>query len=108
MSDRIDYLNNAAERIRMAITSPQVENEVPALVLAQIATAEATLALAEQQRIANRIALASAVAEASRAAGMHGSVIGLMVKNVGLFRDPSSPDGVPPLHDDIREGLGLS
>ena len=58
MSDRIDYLYNAAERIKMAIQAPPSEQEVPALVLAQIATAEATLALAEQQRTANILAAA--------------------------------------------------
>ncbi|UOE45931.1 hypothetical protein [Agromyces larvae] len=52
-----DYRNNAAERIALAITAPQTEHEVPALVLAQIAQAEATLALVEQQKATN-IALA--------------------------------------------------
>lgn len=85
VTDRIDYLNNAAERVKLAITTPQTEHEVPALVLAQIATAEATLALAEQQRIAN---LFSAYAVMDRAGDI---------------------DGACELWSrDIREGLGLS
>lgn len=50
----IDHAYNAQERIELAVKAPQVEGEVPALVLAQIAQAEATLALVEQQRIANK------------------------------------------------------
>lgn len=74
------------------------------IALAQV---HATLALVEQQRIANRIALASAVAQASRSAGMHGSVLGLIAGGIGLFDNPSTEHGAPPLHEDIREGLGL-
>lgn len=105
MSDRIDH---AAEALLTLGQIQGVDEQTNQITLALDAQVRATLALVEQQRIANRIALASAVAEASRAAGMHGSVIGLVVKNVGLFHDPISPDGVPPLYDDIREGLGLS
>ena len=49
----IDYRYNAEERIRVALADHDALN---ALVTAQIATAEATLALAEQQHIANLIA----------------------------------------------------
>ena len=46
----IDYRNNAAERIVQALKSP---DEMQAQTVALIAQAEATLALVEQQRIAN-------------------------------------------------------
>ena len=49
----IDYRYNAEERIRVSLADHDALN---ALVTAQIATAEATLALAEQQHIANLIA----------------------------------------------------
>ena len=55
MSTPIDYLNNAAERIAVAVTHP---DETQAQTVALIAQAEATLALAQQQRIANLIAVA--------------------------------------------------
>lgn len=46
----IDYRHNAQERIKVALKDYDPEN---ALVTATLAVAEATLALAEQQRIAN-------------------------------------------------------
>lgn len=55
MSGRIDYRHNAQERVKVAVTHP---NETQAQTVALIAQAEATLALVEQQRIANLIALA--------------------------------------------------
>jgi len=58
MADGIDYRNNAQERVKVALKDPNTSN---ALVTAQIATAEAVLALVEQQRIANRIAIAVAI-----------------------------------------------
>lgn len=50
----IDYQNNAQERVKLALAEPSAAE---ALTIAQIATAEATLALVEQQRIANLIAM---------------------------------------------------
>ena len=55
MSDRIDYRYNAEERVKLALSLPQSENEVPALVVAQIATAEAVLALVDATRAADTI-----------------------------------------------------
>ena len=92
MSDRIDYLYNAAERIKMAIQAPRSEQEVPALVLAQIATAEATLALAEQQRIANLIALGANAAQ-------------MLATGAGSVE--SYLDMHKKINPEIMEGLGL-
>jgi len=50
----IDYIDNARERVKLAITD---HDTTRALVIAQIATAEATIALVEQQRIANLITI---------------------------------------------------
>lgn len=104
MTDRIDH---AAEAVNFlgATSYDTYGDDDRKVALAQV---HATLALVEQQRAANRIALASVVAESSRASGMHGSVVGLIVKDVGLFRYPETPDGAALLHDDIREALGLS
>jgi hypothetical protein len=46
----IDYRHNAQERIKVALKDSDANN---ALVTAQLAVAEATLALVEEQRIAN-------------------------------------------------------
>lgn len=75
--------------------------------LATIAVAEATLALVEQQRLANRIAVAALLSEVERAHGQHGSRVGL-VHEAGICDYPEDVDGVPPLQAAIREGLGLS
>ena len=56
MSD-IDYANNARERVKLAIFAEDTDKS---LAIAQIATAEAILALVEQQRIANLIAFTTA------------------------------------------------
>jgi hypothetical protein len=56
-AEKIDYRYNAQERIKVALKDRETSN---ALVTAQIATAEAVLALVEQQRIANLIAYLSA------------------------------------------------
>lgn len=54
---QIDYRFNAQERIKVALDDPHLAN---AHVTAQIATAEAVLALVEQQRIANLVAYVAA------------------------------------------------
>lgn len=51
----IDYIYNAQERVKLAL-NPRKRNE-EALTIATIAQAEATIALARQQRVANLIAL---------------------------------------------------
>ena len=53
----IDYANNARERVKLAIFAEETDKS---LVIAQVATAEAILALVEQQRIANLIAFTTA------------------------------------------------
>lgn len=45
MTERIDYRHNAQERIKVALKDPKTDN---ALVTAQIAQAEATLALVDE------------------------------------------------------------
>ncbi|KTS90689.1 hypothetical protein NS183_07860 [Microbacterium testaceum] len=106
MTERIDHAAEARAALKAAQMNPADADVItdPWLLAAQV---HAALAGVEQQRIANRIALASAVAEASRMAGTQGSVLGLLVEEVGLFDYPDTEHGTPPLHKDIREGLGL-
>jgi glutaminase len=106
MSDRIDH----SARANNLLTPAGALGTVDAINDKRIAAAQvhAMLALVEQQRIANRIALAGAVAESARHNGSPGFVLDLIVKDFGLFRYPRTSGGVPPLDDDIREGLGLS
>lgn len=90
MSNRIDYAYNAQERVKLAIESRRPASEVTAI--AQIAAAEATLALVEQQRIANLIALSvNAARMVAEGTASLGDYLALHAK-VDLM---------------IREGLGL-
>jgi hypothetical protein len=70
------------------------------------AQAHATLALVEQQRIANRLMLAALVSDVELRVGQHGARVGLLGPE-GVFHNPATLDGRAPLDDDIREGLGL-
>ena len=90
MTERIDYRHNAEERIKVAVTHP---NEVQAQTVALIAQAEATLALVEEQRIANLIAYAAHRSEHLSAIPKNAS---------GKFGEYMSL-----LDAEIREGLGL-
>ena len=92
MSERIDHAGQARTALAAAAASPadaSVQTD-PWLLAAQV---HATLALVEQQRIANLISLGSQKHDLT-----DGSTIRLW-----LF-DPHSGE----LHDEIREGLGLS
>lgn len=91
MSERIDHAKESERHLRFMDENLHNEEFAFADLNAKEAQVHATLALVEQQRIANLIAL-SAWQE-------HGP-------NDGQIRIPSfKPDGT--LRDDIREGLGL-
>ena len=111
MSD--EKIDHAAEAVRVAYLADNYDRAdhftgavgvsigVESLVQAQIAQVHATLALVEQQRIANLIALAS-------------SEIGELVSTGmgGLTEHQPHPDYgdtvmVPALRAEIRKGLGL-
>ena len=97
-------IDQAEEARRLLALLPASMHEDEVIGKAQV---HATLALAEQQRIANRIALAQVAAQATYASGYHGSSYGL-VGQVGIFDHPATEHGTSPLHADIAEGLGLS
>lgn len=102
MADRVKHalhwIDNAvkAQTVR---TDPK--NEELATAYAAIAQAHATLALVEQQRIANLIALASHAAE--RFGNYAGEAGGLAT----LFEYGETPESNMRLRDDIKKGLGL-
>ena len=102
---RIDHYASAKYLLAQA-NQNQDKPGVAAVGLAG-AQVHATLALAEQQRIANRIALAALVAETERAFHEHGNRAHLVGHEASLYRHPIHPEGRPVLHDDIREGLRL-
>jgi hypothetical protein len=64
----------------------------------------ATLALVEQQRIGNRIALAKVVAETERFYQQNGCRAHLVGHEAALYDNDID---TPPLRADIREGLDL-
>lgn len=84
----IDYNYNAKQRIALAIKERDTQE---ASVIAQIALAEATLALVEQQRIANLIALAGLE--------MNGPLRHLVI-------DLSSSPHTVDVKDELKEALG--
>ena len=100
MSERIDHAAEAREWIDAAARHPG------AISTAILAQAEATLALVEQQRIANLIALADAnhmsenydhTVEASREAA-HALI---------SFAQRDPDDEFPGIHPDIAAALGI-
>ncbi|KTR95367.1 hypothetical protein NS220_06070 [Microbacterium testaceum] len=113
MTKRIDHARVAQENLDVVGSRPMLP-EVAA-VTATAALVHATLALVEQQRIANLIALVAlsgneSVQESSfdegstlASAGMHA-----LIEYVRTPATPfSGPDDVPEIRPDIREGLGL-
>jgi hypothetical protein len=103
VSERIDHVGLACASLESAENNG---DDVTATCLATIAQAHATLALVEQQRIANRLMLAALVSDVELRVGQHGARAGLLGPE-GVFSNPSTPEGRCPLDDDIREGLGL-
>ncbi len=96
----------ALAAIRPSLEWPEATGEAKADVLAE-AQVHATLALVEQQRIANRIALCSLVAETERAFTQHGVRAHLIGHEASIYEHGHYPEDAPILHADIREGLGL-
>ncbi|WP_323985920.1 hypothetical protein [Microbacterium plantarum] len=94
MSERIDHAAEAASDIRYAdeVLEQGADLEV-AKAIAAVGQVQATLALVEQQRIANIIALSSP----------QEALDGAECRIPSFVRSGSVPD----LRDDIREGLGL-
>lgn len=88
-------------RIEHRNGSVGVSEGVEALIIATEAHVHATLYVAEQQRIANLIALADhSYTRWSNYAGEAGGM-------GTLFSNADTPDGNIKIRDDIRESLGL-
>ncbi|WP_137843834.1 hypothetical protein [Microbacterium sp. 2FI] len=105
-TDRVDHVATARGALNNAGGLLQQRDDTAACAMATIASAEATLALVEQQRIANRLMLAALVSDVELRVGHHGARAGLLGPE-GVFGNPSTPDGRCPLDTDIRRGLGL-
>lgn len=110
MSDRVDHraearlaLEHAMRDVSENWTARTGESKADIIAQAQV---HATLALVEQQRIANRLMLAALVSDVELRVGQHGARVGLLGPE-GIFRNPPHPDARCPLDDDIREGLTL-
>lgn len=108
MTDRIDHAEEAVtwlKNAKSAQASSEPYNEQLATAYAGIAQGHATLALVEQQRIANRIALASTVAAVEMKYMQHGCRDHLL-GGTGLFDHTINPEEAL-LKPEIKEGLGL-
>lgn len=97
MTERIDHVAATQSLLQHA----QGADPVAARVTLDAAQVHATLALVEQQRIANLIALADHARE--RFANYAGEAGGMGT----LFSYPETEGGNFRIRDDIREGLGL-
>lgn len=78
-----------------------ISDEMKGVHAAMLAQTEATLALAEQQRIANLIAYEALRIERTNAGGNY---YGPSV----VWGNPATEHGSSPLYDDIATGLGVS
>lgn len=109
MTERIDHAAEARQHIDWAHEQQEHEGDMGNVPRdnALIAQSHATLALVEQQRIANRIALCSLVAETERAFTQHGVRAHLIGHEAAIYDYGHYPEDAPTLAADIREGLGL-
>ena len=100
MSDRIDHATEAAEWIADAPANADSDPEgwQAAIVCGLLAQAEATLALVEQQRLANLIALADSTTSTVAHRQAEGALYGRVVTHVGIEQ---------PLRPDVAAALGI-
>lgn len=110
MSGRVDHIDaalsllvSADQHLSAEMVGQTGEAKADVIATAQV---HATLALVEQQRIANRLMLSALVSDVELRVGQHGARVGLLGPE-GVFSNPPDPNGRAPLDDDIREGLGL-
>ncbi|MBD8477595.1 hypothetical protein [Microbacterium sp. CFBP 8794] len=107
MTERIDHARLARENLNVVGSRPMLP-EV-ASVTATAALVHATLALVEQQRIANLISLMQMQTECDETTEyLAGEAMHALID---FERTPATPFGGPDEHpvirSDIREGLGL-
>ena len=103
MTERIDHAAEAREWIRDAPMEYQQNNGQRAQLCAALAQAEATLALVEQQRIQNLIAL-------SQAGDGNGWQVAEPLDALFAYRSPDPEDGFGGLHvrPEIAAALGIN
>ena len=100
MSDRIDHVARA-ERLIEAARGRTVSRDAGAVVESLLAQAEATLALVEQQRIANLVALADTLRE------VPANQIVVDARGVLFVYREHEMGGWVELHPDIAAALGI-
>ena len=101
MSERIDHISEAQRYLNDLKTLEGQHLELD-MHMAQV---HATIALVEQQRIANRIALATTIASVEMEYKQNGCRAHL-AGDTGLFNYTQSPDGAS-LKPEIKEALGI-
>ncbi len=113
---RIDHVTRAENAMQNGIKTRNAGDMAEAMFQATLAQAAATVALVEQQRIANLIALVALsgnenVQESSydegstlSSAGMHALIEYVRTPGTPI----SDPDDVPVIRAEIQEALGLS
>lgn len=104
---RIDHAARSRRRIEATLSSYETGEDAGAIVVALAALNDATLALVEQQRIANLIAMASMAGDDSRhevAAGVLGHEA---VWTLATTRLIGPDDEIEMVRPDIAAALGI-
>ena len=100
MTDRIDHAERSRRRMERTLSNYETGEDAGAIVVALAALNDATLALVEQQRIANLIALAKetfAAHEASEALGTFATAT--PGERIGLRPEIAAALGIKVDHD---------
>ncbi|MGO2422246.1 MAG: hypothetical protein ACTH7N_04755 [Brevibacterium aurantiacum] len=105
--DTLTALNDADHAFESAQSSGNPDDMAHAQTAATLALAHAQSEIAAQMRTANRIALASAVADAEARSGQIGARLGLVGHAEALYDHPDTMHGRPSLRRDIADALGL-
>ena len=111
MTDRIDHASRSRRRMEQTLSSYETGEDAGAIVVALAALNDATLALVEQQRIANLVALASL---AGRDEDVHEEVsaaaygaLNALISYQDVPNGHAGPDEVAVLRPDIAAALGI-
>ncbi len=105
--DMLATLSDADHAFESAQSSGNPDDMAHAQTAATLALAHAQSEIAAQMRTANRIALASAVADAEARSGQIGARLGLVGHAEALYDYPDTEYGRAPLRPDIADALGL-
>ena len=107
MTERIDHAARSRSRMEKTLSSYETGEDAGAIVVALAALNDATLALVEQQRIANLIALASMAGDDSKHEAIAGALGNEAVWTLATTKMIGPDDEIEIVHPDIAAALGI-